>query len=446
MRQELTRKYGLLTAICFVVGTVIGSGIFFRNDIVFAIIGGDVWIGVAAWLVSGLIALSFAYVFGVLTTRYEDSTGLPYFVEKFLGARFGYMMAWFMATIMVPGLTAVLAWVSARFTVVLVGWDVDPSFSAQTYLFALFYLVAIYVMNALSPKLAEKFHVSCTFIKIIPLILMGVIGLIVGLSNGTTVANLNATYVPTVDGNPFLVSLIATAFAYLGWEVALSLNKEIINAKRNLPIALVAGMLIIIVIYLTYFIGLFSAAPTAQLASGAGVLAAFINLFTETGGTILFVFIIISCLGTLNGLVTATGRMFYTLAISKKGPKQKLLSQVDDVTTMPANSMALGLLFIAVHTLIFAGHLHDLYNFDISGLIPITFKAFLIPMLIAMMIKEKQFGIFNRFIAPSLAVAGACFQIYAVIYSERMAALWFLIFFAIVMTVGLLLEGKNSKD
>lgn len=447
MAEKLTRRYGLVTSICLVVGTVIGSGIFFRNDEIFAAVGGNMAMGVAAWAVGGVIALSFAYLFGTLSSKHEEASGLGYFAEKLVGTKFGYIMNWYMATIYLPALAGILAWVSGRFTTTLLGFDVDPGFSAETYVFALFYLIVIYGVNQLSPKLAEKFHVTCTFIKVIPLIAMAIIGTVVGLINETTITNINTTYIPQTDVNPFFAAIIATAFAYLGWEVAMSLSREIKDVKKNLPRALVIGMIIIIGIYITYFIGLFGAAPVESLTSGAGVMAAFTNIFGSTAGTLLFVFIIVSCLGTLNGLLLGAGRMFYTLSSNKTGPNQEVFSQIDKVTKMPTNSMAIALVLAAIWMLIHAGNDMGFYGdfyFDISGLIPISFKAFMIPIFIGMMIKEKELGFFKRFISPGFSILGALFLIYIIIYNQGMGVLVFAIIFTIVTIIGLALEKKNS--
>jgi len=86
-----------------------------------------------------------------------------------------------MAVIYYPTLTSVLAWVSARYTCVLLGWDIVGS---EAMALSGFYLMSIFAMNALSPKLAGKFQVSTTAIKLIPLALMAVVGTIAGLSNG----------------------------------------------------------------------------------------------------------------------------------------------------------------------------------------------------------------------------------------------------------------------
>jgi APA family basic amino acid/polyamine antiporter len=447
MAEKLTRRYGLFSATCLIVGTVIGSGIFFRNDVIFAAVGGNMATGIMAWVIGGLIALSFAYIFGTLSAQHEDATGLVYFAEKLVGKKFAYIMGWYMATMYFPSLVGILAWVSGRFTTILLGFDVDPSFSAETYVFALFYLVAIYGMNALSPKLSEKFHVSCTIIKVIPLITMAIIGTIVGLVNGTTITNIQTAYTPPFEGSPFFAALIATAFAYLGWEVAISLNKEIKNVKKNLPRALIIGISLIITIYVAYFIGLFGAVPVESLTSGAGVMAAFSNIFGSAAGTILFVFIIISCLGTLNGLMIGGGRMFHTLSSNKTGPNQKTFSQVDLATKMPANSMAISLVLIGFWMLVDAGNYMGWYGdffFDMPGLVPISFKAFMIPIFIGMMLKEKELGIFKRFISPGFSILAALFLIYIIFYNQKIGVLVFVIIFILFTLIGLALEKNKS--
>lgn len=447
MTEQLKRRYGLFTAICLVVGTTIGSGIFFRNDVVFAAVGSNMIMGIAAWAIGGAIALSFAYIFGTLSSNYEEATGIGYFAQKMVGKKFGYILNWYLATIYFPALVGVLAWVSGRFTTTLLGFDVDPDFSAHTYIFALFYLIFIYGLNVLSPKLSEKFHISCTIIKVIPLIAMGIIGTVVGLINETTITNLNTAYLPQTDVNPFFSAIIATAFAYLGWEVAVSLNKEIKDVKKNLPRALIFGMLIIIVIYIAYFVGLFGAAPVESLTSGAGVMVAFSNIFGSTAGTILFVFIIISCLGTLNGLLIGSGRMFYTLSSNKNGPNQEIFSQIDNVTKMPANSMAIALVLAAIWMLIYAGNYMGFYGdffFDTSGLVPISLKTLMIPIFVGMMIKEKQLGLFKRFISPGFSILGALFLIFIIIYNQGMGVLVFALIFAVITVIGLALENNKS--
>ncbi|MCL1950478.1 MAG: APC family permease [Turicibacter sp.] len=448
MENKLTRKYGLATSMCMVIGTVIGSGVFFRNEVILAAVGKHMGQGIAAWAVGGLITLAAAYVFGVLAMKYEKSDGLASFAEVLVGKRFGYLFGWFLAVIFYPATTGILAWVAARFTVILFGFHASAEFSGQTYMLALFYLIAIFALNTFSPKFSGKFQVSTTVIKIIPLVLMGVVGTVVGLSNGMTVANLHSTYVAQASGNPFLVSLVATAFAYTGWDTLINLTAEIKNPKRNVPAALVSGMLIIISVYVLYFIGIFGSAPIQEISGGYGIQGAFRSIFSHFAGTGLFVFIVISCLGTLNGLTTGGQRMFYSLATRGNSINPKMFSQIDEVSNVPNNSATLFLLCTAVWIVSYGANYAGWYGdffFDVSSYVPVTFNAFLIPIFIRVMAREKGLGVFNRFIAPALATLGALFMIYAVIYAEGMAVLIYLIVFSAIMALGLkFYHGKKA--
>jgi len=476
MENKLKRKFGLLMAMCMVVGTVIGSGIFFRNEEIITYAGGRMWIGIAAWALGGFITLALAYVMGVLATRHEKVGGLLDYSDVLVSEKFGYMFGWFMATIFYPSLIGILAWISARFTVELFGWHTGPdaissTFSAQTYMIALFFMAAVFAINGLSPKISEKVQISGTFIKVIPLIAMGVVGLVVGLVRGVTLENL-AYVVPDIPvigigGNPiganpastaFFAALTATVFAYVGWDCVMNLNSEIKNSKRNLPIALVGGLLIITTVYVLYFVGIFGAAPTETVASIGGTREAFTNIFSQAGGTVLFVFIVISCLGTLNGLTVGGQRAFYTIAARNRGPKPKIYSQVDGATNVPNNSTSLQMLLVAawmvVHGANAAGWFAPLnflvpgdsaFVFNIANLIPVTFNAFFIPLFIAVMLKQKDLGKFNRFVAPTIAALGAAFLVFTVIYGQQWMALWYMMIFTIIMGVGWFLRKPAAN-
>jgi hypothetical protein len=85
--------------------------------------------------------------FATMATRYSKVNGLVDYAEATVGSRYAYNIGWFMATLYTPCLVSVLAWVSARYTCVLLGWDITGG-SCMTI--ACFFLCADFVMNALS--------------------------------------------------------------------------------------------------------------------------------------------------------------------------------------------------------------------------------------------------------------------------------------------------------
>lgn len=451
--EKLTRKYGLVTAICMVVGTVIGSGIFFKSQNVLAATGGNTPLGILAWVISGLVMLVTALQFAMMATKYEKVNGVIDYAEATCGKTYAYYMAWFLVHLYYPGMTSVLAWVSAKYFGALFGWsDLSP----EVMLLSGFFLIGSYVLNALSPKLAGKFQVSATVIKLIPIVLMAIIGSIVGLANGTLTYNFTHTVSEAIGGmsGGLFAAVVATIFAYEGWIVATSINAELKNPKKNLPLALIIGSIIVVVAYVAYYIGVAGGA-TNEVLIHEGATTAFTNVFGGVGGVLLNVCIVVSCLGTLNGLMLGVTRGMYAIAARKEGPAPEIFAQLDYKTNVATNSSVWGLFISAAWLLYYYGaKLTDgwfgLFNFDSSELPVVTIYALYIPMFILWMVKEKKMNPLKRFIIPSIATIACGFMVFAAVYAHGITpykiakedgnfscpVLFYLIVFAAFMLVG----------
>lgn len=450
MGNELRKKYGLPTAIAMVVGIVIGSGVFFKAEVVLKATGGNMPLGIAAWAVVGLIMIICSYTFSVMAAKYERMNGVVDYAEMTVGKNYGYYVGWFMAVIYNPTLTSVLAWVSARYTCVLLDWDIT---GGACMTIAGFYLVAIYAVNALAPIIAGKFQVTTTAVKLVPLLLMAVIGTIAGLFSGMTVSNFTHVVNAGISaGNGLFSSVAAVAFAYEGWIIATSINAEIRNGRKNLPIALVLGALIVVFVYIFYYIGLSGAVTTEKLMESgqAGARLAFQNIFGNVGGTLIFVVVIISCLGTLNGLMMGCTRGMYALAVRGRGPAPDAFRQLDPVTNMPSNSAVFGLLLSGFWLLYFFGAnltvpWFGVFNFDTSELPIITLYGGYIPIFLMLMTKERELGAFKRYIMPVLAILSCIFMVVAACFAHRMAAVYYLVVFAVIMGIGLFFYNPKGR-
>ena len=450
MEIKLEKKYGLITAIAMVVGIVIGSGVFFKAEKVLTATGGNLTLGILAWVIGGIIMISCAYTFAVMATKYQYVNGIVDYAEATMGKTYGYYVGWFMALIYYPTLTSVLAWVSARYTCVLVGF---PITGGECMIIACLYLIGSYALNALSPILAGKFQVSTTIIKLIPLTLMAVVGTVIGISSGMTITNFTTVVKEVNTLNALFTAVVATAFAYEGWIIATSINAELRDAKKNLPLALVAGTFTIMIIYILYYIGLAGAVTNKVMMSGgeAGAKLAFQTIFSSVGGSLIFVFVIISCLGTLNGLMLGCTRGIYSIAVRGFGPKPKVFKQIDKETNMPTNSAVLGLLLCAIWLLFFYGAnltkpWFGFFCFDSSELPIVTIYAMYIPIFIMMIRKEKDLSFFKRFVMPIISLAGCIFMIIAACFSHGMSVVAYLIIFAIIMGIGALFSKKANLN
>lgn len=478
--SELKKRYGLVTAICMVAGIVIGSGIFFKAQTILQVTEGNVLYGVIAWIIGGIIMLSCVLAFSVMAQKYEKVNGVVDYAEATVGHRYAYYIGWFMSIIYYPTLVSVLAWLTARYALTFFV-SVNPNFvltipaeeggciaGPEVFVLAMVFMVASYALNVLSPRLSGKFQVSTTFIKLIPLILMAVFGTIYGFTHDITntatpiiVSNFQSS---TGDLSVLFPAIVATAFAYEGWIVATSINSELKNSKRNLPIALIVGGLIIIAVYLFYFIGVTGGTSVDDLMEN-GATVAFTKVFGPVFGNILNLFVAISCMGTLNGLMLGCSRGFYSIASRDAGPKPHVFKSVDKHTNMPSNAATISLLMCTLWFFFFyGGNLapnggwFGFFNFDSSELPICTTYALYLPIFIIFMIKAKDVSPIKRFVLPTLAIIGSCFMIFAAFYAHGFAPFMaakaegkfacpiiaYLIVFAIIMIIGKFLSNKNK--
>lgn len=459
MASELKKKYGLLTAICMVVGIVVGSGVFFKAEAMLNITNGDLPVALLSWLLGGIVMVISAYTFSVMGTMYEKINGVVDYSEALVGSKYAYYVGWFVATIYYPAMTSALAWLSARYTMALFGYGAAD---AETMVLAFVYLILSFALNTLSPKLAGHFQVSTTIIKLIPLVLLAVVGTIYGIVNGVLADNMNSVVeivkdaegnitaynqVPRegISTNLILAGVCTSVFAYEGWVIATAINSELKDAKKNLPKALVLGTIIVVVVYMLYYIGISGSIKTSELLPNGASLA-FTTIFGKIAGTVLTAFIAVSCLGTLNGLTLACDRGFYSLAARNHGPRPDFLGKLDHATEMPSNASIVALIFNALWLFYFyMANLTSfaeytgkgsIFLFDSTELPLICIYAFYLPLYIMLMVKGKQLNVFRRFIMPALSFAGSCLFIYAAIAKHGIKNIGFLIIALVIMIIG----------
>ena len=465
MQDKLTKKYGLLTAISMVVGIVIGSGVFFKAQDVLTRLQGNMPLGILAWIIGGLVIVSCATTFAVMASKYEHCGGAVDYAEATCGKTYAYVMSWFLAIIYYPAITSVLGWVTARYIGVIFGFNMVGS---EVMMLSGVLILFTFGYNALAPKLAGKLQVSMTIIKMIPLILMAVVGTIVGFVNGNIVAGFGSGAIGegAVGGEEIFGAIVATAFAYDGWIIATSINGEIKDAKKNLPLALLFGCLIIVATYVLYYIGLAGATDIKTLIQ-EGASAAFVAVFGKGFAVVLNVFVAVSCFGTLNGLALATTRGFYACAMREDTKPFRMFKSLDPHTNIPNNASLVGLIAVAFWLFFFYGAnltsgWFGVFNFDSSELPIITLYGMYIPIFINFMRKEKEMPAFRRFVLPAIAIAGSVFMIFATVYSHGIQpflkakangefafpVLFYLIVFGVIVGAGLLLRmyGRKKGD
>ena len=467
MEKKMEKRYGLPTAIAMVIGIVIGSGVFIKGGKVLSLAGGNMGRAVLVIGIVGVICIICSLVFAELGSRYEKVNGVVDYAEVALGSKYAYYVGWFMTTIYYPSLAAILAFFAAVFTCPLFGVTA-LDFSTGTIAMEAVGLGAAYLMigygiNALSPKLAGKLQVSMTVIKLIPLVLMAVVGTIAGLANGATAAVLNTATETSASGGGLFGGIVAFAFSYEGWIIATSINAELKDAKKNLPKALIIGALFCTVIYSLYIFSMSSIGSVETIIGTwplgeklAGI--AFSNLFGPAAGTIVNVFIAISCLGTMNGLIMGSSRGMYSVAARGMGPKPEFFGDIDYQNNFCMKSSLVGLMLAGFWygwTVImwmkgpdFFGGVHNSLwlGWEADEICIVNLYAMYIPMFIALIVKGKDLSVMKRFVMPILGIICCVFMVYCcVVCKGPQQILGYLIFFAVVLFIGWLFEQNRKK-
>ncbi|MGO9610353.1 MAG: APC family permease [Verrucomicrobiia bacterium] len=304
---DLPRVLGAGEAVAIVVGTVIGSGIFLIPSEMMRDAGSSSLV-YAAWIAGGMLSLFGAMTYAELGAMMPYAGGEYVYLRGAYGdtTAFLYMWTWF--AVAKPGSIAAIAIGLARtleFFPMFRGLS-DPIRGAPfsiywSQVFAIAVTWLITGLNVLGIKKAGEFQLVFTALK-------GVLILIVVwfcfFSGSGSWSNFTTTLPHAVGGwNGFMLALIATLWAYDGWSDLSMVAGEVRDPGRNLPIALVGGLLFVGALYMATNAAIQYVLPAAQIAAserpavtamtaaagahGAGLVAAAMafSIFVALNGT-----------------------------------------------------------------------------------------------------------------------------------------------------------------
>lgn len=399
-------RYGLPTAIAMIIGIVIGSGIFFKSDNILIATNGSIGLGVLVFIIA-----AFGIIFGSLSiaelaSRNSEVGGVISYAEYSLNKSFACAFGWFHTFLYYPTIIAVVSWVTGIYGCMLFG--VEESLEIQI-LIGTIIMALTFLFNIVSFKLSGLFQNAATIIKLIPLIIIAIIGLIFGDPQYIT-----GEHTKIFAQTGWISAIAPIAFSFDGWIVSTSIGHEIKDSRKNLPKALVIAPIFILIIYILYFVGISSyvGIENVMALGDSHVNVAANSIFGVYGAKFILIFVIISIMGTVNGLIIGYIRMPYSLAIRNMFPKAKSISKINDKYKMPIISavlvMVISLFWMMVHYITVKFNM--LQNSDISEIsITINYVLYIIFYIkvIKMGMKKDVQGVFRGFINPILAIIGS---------------------------------------
>lgn len=448
--KDIKQHYGLLTALSMIVGICIGSGIFFKADDILTYTGGDVVLGIIVFCIGALCVIFGSITLTELASRTTKIGGVVGYFEEFISSSAASAFGWFQMWVYFPTITVVVSWVAGIYTTMLFG--LSSTLEMQIGI-GLVYLSFLFAMNYLSLKAGGRFQNITTFIKLIPLIGIGIAGIFWSAPMPEIPSEVVEIGTSSV-GLGWLAALAPMAFSFEGWVISTTITPEVKNAKRNMPIALTIGPLIVLGVYLAYFIGTVSIVGEEYiLSTGDGAINQIgAELLGPMGESILLTFVLIAVLGVVNGLTLGFIRLPQALATKNMTPMSDKIAEIDPERELsPASAtfafvLSLGWMFLHYIT----QKTNLLSGGDVSE-IAIIFSYLAYAVLYLKVIQLKRVGtiqnVFLGYVAPVFGTLGSLIILVGGIFSNPTFVPFFLVFSLLVCIAGYYYyQRKTVKD
>ena len=317
--QSAAPKLTLFDVTNLVIGAIIGADIYVASSFGAAYLGPS---SLIVWVAAGVIAIVIALCFAQCAA-YLPRVGGPYAYAKDAWGPFpGFIVGWSLW---------LAEWISlAVFPVAFVRYltffqpSLDPLIQALVKVLFVAFLI---VNNVLGVKAAGRTNDILTIIKLAPLILFVIIGAGYSLLNPATVTS-NLTPFAPFGYTSFGLTLVLVFWAYAGFEISTIPADVVENPSKIIPRAIVLGMTIVTVFYLTTNTVLFAVRSSPQLATDLAPLATATvsilgtgSILAILGGLVVSVGALISVTGSDESGMIGTSRLGYALAVDGLFPK-----------------------------------------------------------------------------------------------------------------------------
>ena len=344
----LKRVMGPKLLLLFIIGDILGTGVYALTGQVAAEVGGAAW---APFLVAFLVALLTAFSYLELVTKYPRAAGAALYVHKAFGVHFLTFIICF--TVMCSGLTSA-ATASRAFSAnlfVALGIEGDPT---MVTLGALGFMLLIMVVNFRGASESVKANVVLTLVELSGLLLVIILGFY-AMSNGQADFSRVVAFETPENKSVFLAITSATAlafFAMVGFEDSVNMAEETHAPHRIFPKVMLTGLGITAVIYVLVSICAVALIPVGELAASSTPLVLVVqraapNLPMDTIMPIISMFAVAN--SALINMMMAS-RLLY--GMSRQGVLPKFLAKVHPRTQTPWSAilfttlLALGLIVL----------------------------------------------------------------------------------------------------
>ena len=349
-RQTLIRGLGLIAAISVIIGNIIGTGVFLKARVMTCNVGSPIWVMVA-WIAAGLLSLAGALTYAELTAMKPQAAGPYVFLRDSYGRLSSFLFGWMQMFVARSGAQAGVAVVFAIALNDYLGGGLKQTL-LQTNILGYQYevtslqvvaivIIAIFTtLNCLSVSMSGQIAAALTFVKIALVIFVG-LGTFLLVTGGTfahfslmdtggACEGVNASVHFGSAEYTFLggfgAAMLAALWGYDGWDNLSFVAGEVKNPNRNIPVAIVGSVLLVILLYVGIHVAYFYILDPTTIASVSKdssvamvVVSKFfggdvLSLATGVAVAIFTVGLMLSSLGTLHTSILSASRIPYAMA------------------------------------------------------------------------------------------------------------------------------------
>jgi len=318
--KPMKRIIGLLSGILMVPGIIIGTGIFKELAPMAAGHLSDNTI-IVVWVAAGIVTLLGALSVSALSSLTTESGGEYEYLKVAFGKFAAFIFGWTSFVIIGSASVAAMSMIVMQSLK-----DLLPSavtFSASSWkILACALIMLITFFNIISTRSSIGFNNLLTFFKFAGLFLLifGGFYFYQQLPEHVLHSEVAQDYVTGLNlFKPFVAAMMSAFWAYDGWLSIAFMGGEMKNPKKNLPLSIIIGVLIVMVLYVLVNMAILRVIPASSLAqmSSNDIAATEMSqmVFGKIGNTLMSLLILICTLGALNGIIITYSRMYYKMSI-----------------------------------------------------------------------------------------------------------------------------------
>ena len=313
----LLRDLGASHAASIVIGIVIGSGIFLVPAEMMQA-AGSAKLVYLAWIVGGLFAFCGAVAYAQLGAMKPQAGGEYVYIRDAYGPLPGFLSAWTWTVIVKPSSLAAISTGIVR----ILGSFPSLSFLMKSggrltlsgEVAAIAFVAFVSFLNYIGVRRAGNFQLAFTALKIV--LILAIVGLAFTVHGSWS--HFSGIYAGATGGVAgFVAAVTAALWAYDGWSDLNMVAEEVRSPEKNIPLALMGGLIVVGGLYMAVNAAVQYALPASAIAGSASPMSDAVRSSALGAFAVVAVSVamVVSLVTSLNGVAMSGARM--TFAVSR---------------------------------------------------------------------------------------------------------------------------------